>query len=274
MRTSTGSGCWRTSIRTATGASSATSCDRIPVATASCRPTRCRTNRARSGGIRSEGSSIVTSMTAGGPRSTCICRRFAISPMRASSPPTVSAFGGTQSLGTTRVWKVDFRPDEQIRVPDVEGSIYLDSTRLIVRRAVFRMTKPEAAKTPIQGLSVTATYREVAPLIPVVDSIITDQPLMSAGESFRVNRSSAPRSKRRGSSTTRSSRGRRMGRRWRWAVRCGIRHIPHGIPRRRAPSWRAECCSRMGYRWGMRWWGCWGRPTAPSRTVMAISCCA
>ena len=94
------------------------------------------------------------------------------------------SFGGTQSLGTTRVWKVDFRPDDQIHVPDVEGSIYLDSTRLIVRRAVFRMTKPEAAKTPIEGLSVTATYREVAPLIPVVDSLITDQPLLSRGESY------------------------------------------------------------------------------------------
>jgi len=94
------------------------------------------------------------------------------------------SYGGTESLAGSRVLRIDFRPEETIALPDVEGSIYLDSARLIVRRAVFRMTKPEAAKSQILGLTVTATYREVAPLIPVVDSLITDQPMPSMGESF------------------------------------------------------------------------------------------
>ncbi len=99
------------------------------------------------------------------------------------------SYGNTESSGGNRVLRIDFRPADTITVPDVEGSIYLDSARLIVRRAVFRMTKPEAAKVPVLGLTVTATYREVAPLIPVVDSLITDQPMPSAGQSF----SSGPR---------------------------------------------------------------------------------
>jgi hypothetical protein len=93
-------------------------------------------------------------------------------------------YGGTESVGGSRVLRIDFRPADTIARPDVKGSIYLDSARLIVRRAVFRMTKPEAANTPILGLTVTATYREVAPLIPVVDSVITDQPMPSLSQTF------------------------------------------------------------------------------------------
>ena len=94
------------------------------------------------------------------------------------------SYGGTESIGGNRVLRIDFRPQESIALPDVAGSIYLDSARLIVRRAVFRMTKPEAANVPILGLTVTATYREVAPLIPVVDSLITDQPMPARTQSF------------------------------------------------------------------------------------------
>ena len=93
-------------------------------------------------------------------------------------------YGGTELADGNRLLRIDFRPADTITVPDVEGSIYLDSARLIVRRAVFRMTKPEAAKSPILGLTVTATYREVAPLIPVVDSLITDQPMLPQVRSF------------------------------------------------------------------------------------------
>jgi Carboxypeptidase regulatory-like domain/TonB-dependent Receptor Plug Domain len=99
------------------------------------------------------------------------------------------SYGSTEAAGGNRVIRIDFRPADTITVPDVEGSIYLDSTRLIVRRAVFRMTKPERASSPIMGLTVTATYREVVPLIPVVDSLVTDQPMPSVARSF----SSAPR---------------------------------------------------------------------------------
>jgi hypothetical protein len=73
--------------------------------------------------------------------------------------------------------RIDFEPASAITVPDVEGSIYLDARRYVVRRAVFRLTRPEAANPPILGLTVTTTFAEIVPLVPVVGSIDAEQPL-------------------------------------------------------------------------------------------------
>jgi hypothetical protein len=89
------------------------------------------------------------------------------------------SYGGTRSLrGTSeRLIRVDFRPAASISAPDVEGSIYLDAERYVVRRAVFEMTKPGAADPPLLGVSVTTTFRELVPLVPVFDSVRAVQPL-------------------------------------------------------------------------------------------------
>jgi len=90
------------------------------------------------------------------------------------------AYRGTERLGGprgTEVMRVDFRPASAISAPDVEGSIYLDAQRFVVRRAVFRMTRPQAADPPLIGLSVTTTFRELVPLVPVFDSVEVEQPL-------------------------------------------------------------------------------------------------
>jgi len=90
------------------------------------------------------------------------------------------AYGGTESVGgpnASQLIRVDFRPASAIRVPDVEGSIYLDAQRLIVRRAVFEMTKPDAVDPPLIGFKVTTTFIELVPLVPVVDSVKSEQPL-------------------------------------------------------------------------------------------------
>ena len=42
------------------------------------------------------------------------------------------------------------------------------------------MTKPEAVDPPIMGLSVTTTFRELIPLLPLVDSIETEQPMVAS----------------------------------------------------------------------------------------------
>ena len=89
------------------------------------------------------------------------------------------SYGGTEDLGGhgAQVLRVDFQPAGRISVPDVEGSVYLDAHSFIVRRAVFRLTKPGAAKPPILGLAVTTSFRELAPLVPVFDSVESDQQL-------------------------------------------------------------------------------------------------
>jgi hypothetical protein len=73
--------------------------------------------------------------------------------------------------------RIDFRPLDQIAVPDVVGSIYLDSARYIVRRAVFELTHPGAIDPPIQGFTVTATFDEIATLVPILARVYGEQQL-------------------------------------------------------------------------------------------------
>jgi hypothetical protein len=99
-------------------------------------------------------------------------------------------YGGTETLGGpdgTQVIRIDFRPANRISEPDVEGAVYLDAKRFVVRRAVFRMTRPQAANPPVLGLSVTTTFRELAPLVPVFDSVQSVQELPVAVNSSSAN---------------------------------------------------------------------------------------
>jgi hypothetical protein len=86
------------------------------------------------------------------------------------------SWGGVGTLGgsnTDPMLIIDFIPSDKIQEPDVAGSIYLDSTRLVVRRAVYRLTKPDAANPPLLGLTSITSFREITPLVPVMDSITT-----------------------------------------------------------------------------------------------------
>ncbi len=90
------------------------------------------------------------------------------------------SYGGTKALGGKRgpkVLEIDFRPATAIPGPDVEGAVYLDAKTFIVRRAVFRLTKPATARPPVLGLAVTTTFREIVPLVAVFDSVASEQKL-------------------------------------------------------------------------------------------------
>ena len=73
--------------------------------------------------------------------------------------------------------RIDFRPAERILDSDVEGSIYLDDERYIVRRAVFRLTKPRHAAPYVVGLTLTTRFEEILPLVPMEAVTRTDEPL-------------------------------------------------------------------------------------------------
>ena len=94
-------------------------------------------------------------------------------------------YAGTESLGpmhTTPGLRIDFRPADSIRAPDVAGSIYLDSASLIIRKAVFRLVNARALHLSALGLTVTTTYRQIARLVPVIDSVTTEEPLTPVTE--------------------------------------------------------------------------------------------
>ena len=65
------------------------------------------------------------------------------------------------------------------------GSIYLDSASLIIRKAVFRLVNARALHLSALGLTVTTTYRQIARLVPVIDSVTTEEPLTPVTEMVR-----------------------------------------------------------------------------------------
>jgi hypothetical protein len=71
--------------------------------------------------------------------------------------------------------RIDFRPADSIRVPDISGSVFLDATTFVVRRAVFDLTHPQELNEAMEGVTVTAKYQEVAPLVPMLASARTEQ---------------------------------------------------------------------------------------------------
>jgi hypothetical protein len=61
--------------------------------------------------------------------------------------------------------RIDFRPRASLETPDIEGSVYLDPEKMIVRHATFHLTRP---RPPIHDWGYSSTFNEVVPLVPVV----------------------------------------------------------------------------------------------------------
>jgi hypothetical protein len=73
--------------------------------------------------------------------------------------------------------RIDFRPAERIVQPDVAGSVYLDATRYIVRRADFHLTKPRKLDPPVAGFDVQTTFQEIVPAVPILSVVESEEPL-------------------------------------------------------------------------------------------------
>jgi len=87
------------------------------------------------------------------------------------------AYGGLPFVDRHRMIRIDFTPAKWLRAPDVEGSIFLDADRYVVRRAEFHLSHPERADPPINDFGVTTTFREVAPLITLFETVDSEQPV-------------------------------------------------------------------------------------------------
>ncbi len=81
------------------------------------------------------------------------------------------AMGVFQHSRRGNTFRLDFKPADRLHTPDVAGSVYLDAQRFVVRRAEFRLTRSRDAHPPVMELSVTATFRDFVPLVPILDSV-------------------------------------------------------------------------------------------------------
>lgn len=90
-------------------------------------------------------------------------------------------YGGLDVVAGDSTVRVDFRPDSKLSLPDFDGSIYLDAVRGFIRRAVFHLTHGDRAVPQIVQLTVTTTFREIAPNVQVFDRVESDQWIQPSG---------------------------------------------------------------------------------------------
>lgn len=69
--------------------------------------------------------------------------------------------------------RIDIEPVVTLGDADVSAQFYLDSTRYVVRRALFRVTHPERINPRLESQVVDTRYRELVPLVAVPDSIVS-----------------------------------------------------------------------------------------------------
>ena len=89
-------------------------------------------------------------------------------------------YSGLSDEDSIPTHRIDFAPLSEIKAPDVEGSIFIDSATYLIRRAEFRLTKGGSIKPAVLGMKVTTTYREILPNVALFDEIESVQPLDGA----------------------------------------------------------------------------------------------
>jgi len=86
-------------------------------------------------------------------------------------------YSGLSEEDSIPTHRIDFAPLPEIKAPDVEGSIFIDSATYLIRRAEFRLTNGGTIKPAVLGMKVTTTYREILPNVALFDEIESVQPL-------------------------------------------------------------------------------------------------
>lgn len=86
-------------------------------------------------------------------------------------------YSGLSDEDSIPTHRIDFAPLPEIKAPDVEGSIFIDSATYLIRRAEFRLTRGGSIKPAVLGMKVTTTYREILPNVAIFDEIESVQPL-------------------------------------------------------------------------------------------------
>jgi hypothetical protein len=91
---------------------------------------------------------------------------------------------GTKSDRDGTTHRIDFKPLQSVRTPDIEGSVFLDSRSYVIRRAIFRLTEGRQLNPPVEELEVTTHFREVFPGVTIIDNVESVQ--RATPESYAV----------------------------------------------------------------------------------------
>lgn len=96
---------------------------------------------------------------------------------------------GTRSDREGMTHRIDFKPVQSLRTPDIEGSVFLDTRSYVIRRAIFRLTEGRQLDPPVEELEVTTTFREVFPGVTIIEKVESVQrisPQSYATQSVRL----------------------------------------------------------------------------------------
>ncbi|MFN2604328.1 MAG: carboxypeptidase-like regulatory domain-containing protein [Gemmatimonadaceae bacterium] len=95
-------------------------------------------------------------------------------------------YAGSQIDSGVVVHKIDFRPNQRLHAPDVEGSAFLDGDSFVIRRAIFRITRPNQLRPPVIDLQFTTIYREILPGVTVIGDVRSEQSVRPQFSSLRT----------------------------------------------------------------------------------------
>ena len=95
-------------------------------------------------------------------------------------------YAGSETDSGVVIHRIDFRPNKSLRAPDVEGSAFLDGNSFVIRRAFFRITRPNQLRPPVIDLQVTTIYREILPGLTVIGDVRSEQSVRTQLSSLRT----------------------------------------------------------------------------------------
>lgn len=81
-------------------------------------------------------------------------------------------YAGIETSNEGNLIRIDFRADDQIKKPDVNGSIYLDSATYQIRRADLELSRMIPQVPEITSVHVRTIFTEVAPSIVIIDKVV------------------------------------------------------------------------------------------------------
>lgn len=95
-------------------------------------------------------------------------------------------YGGLDSTRDGPRLRIDFRADDQIRSPDVNGTIWLDAQTYQIRRADLEMSRMPQGLREVTAVRVTTIFEEVAPSIIVFHDVLGRSSLRHGGSGRRT----------------------------------------------------------------------------------------
>ncbi|HJS42119.1 MAG TPA: carboxypeptidase regulatory-like domain-containing protein [Gemmatimonadales bacterium] len=95
---------------------------------------------------------------------------------------------GADTIGKDALVRIDFEPAKRIGTADMAGSAYLDPVTYELRYMATSLTRPERSElTDVRSMTFLTRFRNIAPGIPLQDSLIAITTYRYGGKRTKIN---------------------------------------------------------------------------------------